>query len=92
MIIRISTENQYVLTEDAVSRLNEIDNRVVAAVDSDDEPTYQRLFAEMLTLVRSEGTLLGDDELEGSQVILPPPDLSLAEAKVEFTGEGLIPD
>ena len=33
-----------------------------------------------------------EDDLEGSDVILPPPDLSFAEAASEFTGEGLIPD
>lgn len=92
MIVRISTENQYVLSEDIATRLNEIDNQVVSAVDSGDEATYKRLFGEMLTLVRSEGTVLGEDELEGSDVILPPPDLSLAEAKAKFTGDGLIPD
>ena len=47
--------------------------------------------SEMLELVRGEGAELGDDELEESDVILPPPDLSLEEAGAEFTGEGLIP-
>jgi hypothetical protein len=42
--------------------------------------------------VRSDGTTLGDDELEESDVILPPPDLTFDEAGVQFTGEGLIPD
>jgi hypothetical protein len=46
----------------------------------------------MLELVRREGQPLGDDELEDSDVILPPPDLSFVEAAAEFTGEGLIPD
>jgi hypothetical protein len=46
----------------------------------------------MLELVRSDGTPLGDDELEESDVILPPPDLQFAEAGGQFTGEGLIPD
>jgi hypothetical protein len=32
-----------------------------------------------------------DDELLGSDVILPPADVSLEEAKADFTGEGLIP-
>jgi len=36
--------------------------------------------------------LLGEDELEGSDIMLPPPDISLEEARAEFTGEGLIPD
>ena len=34
----------------------------------------------------------GDAEIESSQVILPPADLSFEEAGREFTGEGLIPD
>ncbi len=34
----------------------------------------------------------GDEELEESDVILPPPDISFVEAAAEFTGEGLIPD
>jgi hypothetical protein len=33
-----------------------------------------------------------EDELEASDVILPPADTSLKEASSEFTGEGLIPD
>jgi hypothetical protein len=46
----------------------------------------------MLELVRREGQPLDGDELEESDVILPPPDLSFVEAAAEFTGEGLIPD
>ena len=42
----------------------------------------------MLELVRRDGTPLGDDELEESDVILPPPDTTLAEAAHEFTGDG----
>ena len=37
------------------------------------------------------GAIVADDVLEGSDVILPPPDMSLEEAKAEFSGEGLIP-
>jgi hypothetical protein len=46
----------------------------------------------MLELVRSEGQPVDDDELVGSDVILPPADTTFAEACAEFTGEGLIPD
>ena len=38
------------------------------------------------------GASVADDELEGSDVILPPSDTSLQEASADFTGEGLIPD
>ncbi len=92
MIVRIATEAQYRLTDTAVDRLNELDNEAVAAVESGDEARFTELFEQMLDFVRSEGSALGDDELEESDVIIPPPDLTFAEAQAEFTGDGLIPD
>ena len=92
MIVRIATENQYRLSDDVRSRLNELDNEAVAAVEAGDEARFHELFDQMLAVVRAEGHLLGEDELEGSDVIIPPPDLSFEEAKAEFTGDGLIPD
>ena len=92
MIVRIATEDQYRLPDEDAQRLNELDNEVVAAVEADDEDRFHALFEEMLVLVRSDGRKLGDDELEESDVILPPPDTSFVEAAQEFTGDGLIPD
>jgi len=92
VIVRISTENQYLFPDDQADRLNDLDNAVVAAVEADDEDSFHEAFEELLSFVRTEGTLLGSEELEESDVILPPPDTSFVEASAEFTGEGLIPD
>ena len=92
MIVRIATEGQYRVPDEAADKLNELDNAAVTAVDSDDEDGFHTTFEQMLELVRREGQPLGEDELEDSDVILPPPDLSFVEAAAEFTGEGLIPD
>ena len=92
MIVRIATEDQFRLPDEDAQRLNELDNQVVAAVEAGDEARFHELFEEMLQLVRSDGSKLGDDELEESDVILPPPDTSFEEAAEEFTGDGLIPD
>ena len=92
MIVRIATERQYRLPDETAGRLNELDNAAVAAVEAGDEPRFHELFEEMLTVVRRDGQLLEEDELTGSEIIIPPPDLSFEEAKGEFTGEGLIPD
>jgi len=92
VIARIATESQYRLDDEAAAQLNELDNEAVVAVDAGDEDRFHEVFEQMLDLVRSEGTPLGDDELEESDVILPPPDISFVEAQSEFTGEGLIPD
>ena len=92
MIVRISTEGQYELLENDVETLNELDNRAVAACEAGDEEQFSQLFAEMIGFVRSNGQPVGDDRLEGSDVILPPPDSTMEEVQHEFTGEGLIPE
>ena len=92
MIVRIATESQYRLPEDDAAALNALDNDAVAAVEAGDEDRFHEVFEQMIDLVRRAGTPLGEDELEESDVILPPPDTSFVEAGAEFTGEGLIPD
>ena len=91
MIVRIATEGQYEVGDGDVSRLNELDNEAVAACDAGDEARFHDTYEKLLSFVRSRGRALNEDELEGSDVILPPPDVSLEEAKAEFSGEGLIP-
>ena len=92
MIVRIATEDQYRLPDEDAARLNELDNEAVAAVEAGDEARFHEVFQQMLQLVRTDGHHLGEEELEESDVILPPPDLSFAEAGLDFTGDGLIPD
>jgi hypothetical protein len=91
MIIRISQEGQYRVEDDLGDRLNELDDRLLAAVDAGDEKAYQEAFLGLLAFVRDHGDRLQDDDLIGSDVILPPPDLSLAEAAVGLDPDGLIP-
>ena len=92
MIVRISGEGQFRLPDGDAERLNELDNRAVTAVEQGDETGFKELWSQMLELVASDGNALADDELVESDVILPPRDVTFAEAKGEFSGEGLIPD
>jgi hypothetical protein len=92
VIVRIMGEGQYRLAEDCVQRVNDLDNTVVKAVDADDEDAFHVAFEEMLDIIRTEGEHVPDDEIENSDVIVPPPDTSMAEAAADFSGEGLIPD
>ena len=91
MIVRISTEGQYELQEGDEPALNELDNEAVEACQVEDEQRFKDAFTRLLDFVRTHGRPVSDDELAPSEVILPPPDTSLKEAKAEFTGEGLIP-
>lgn len=91
MIVRISNEGQYDVPDNAIDELNKLDNAAVDACGSSDEEHFRKAFDQLLDLVRAKGTPVPDDDLYGSDIILPPPDVSLAEAKEEFQGEGLIP-
>ena len=82
MIVRIATEDQYRIPDEDAERLNDLDNQAVAAVEADDEDKFHEVFEAMIDLVRTDGHRLGDDELEESDVIIPPPDLSFTEAHV----------
>jgi hypothetical protein len=92
MIVRISGERQYELADEEQARLNELENAVVSAVEGRREDGFAESFEKLLGYVRERGTPVPDEELEGSDLILPPADLTFAEAGREFTGEGLIPD
>ena len=91
MIVRIATEGQYELLENDEEVLSTLDNEAVAACEADDEQQFHDTFARLLDFVRSNGRAVPEDSLAPSDVILPPPDVSLEEAKKEFSGEGLIP-
>jgi len=91
LIVRISTEGQYELSDADGEALNELDNEVVLACESGDATAFHATFSRMLELVRTRGSRLDENRLAGSDIILPPPDVSLDEARQEFRGEGLIP-
>jgi len=92
MIVRIMGEGQYRIDDSDRENLNALDNAAVAAAEGDDEAAFLKAFQALIEHVRELGTPLADDELEESDVLLPPADTTYEEARHEFTGEGLIPD
>lgn len=92
MIVRISGEGQFDLADEHHGRLNELDDAVVAAVEAGDEAGFKERFDALLQFVRSTATPHDEDDLHGSDIILPPADLTFAEAGEDFTGEGLVPE
>ena len=92
LIVRLASRGQYEIDDDRerlLVELNQIDNRIVALL-SQTEREMQKLLDEMADQVRTHGKVV-DDTLTESDLILPPADLTLAEAAELFRGEGLIP-
>ena len=88
MIVRISMDDQYQVHDEA--KLKELDLAAIAAVEGNDEAAFRGAYDELLAFVRAGGPV-DEDHLGGSDLILPPADVSLAEARTEFSGEGLLP-
>ena len=92
MIVRLMGEGQFRVGEGEVTALNELDAQGAQAVEAGDEESLRRVLGLMAQTVRERGERLPDDDLSASDLIIPPDDLSLEEAKELFSGEGLIPD
>jgi hypothetical protein len=93
MIARImGGDGQFEISDEVHARLNELDDEASAAIDRGDEQAVQAVLAKMAELVQKEGKTLPADYLGGSDLVIPPRDLSLDEVRQLFTEEGLIPD
>ena len=92
MIVRLMGEGQYRVGDDIVERLHELDDEAARAVEAGDEDSLRRVLDTMASSVRDSGDRLPDEDLSACDLIIPPDDLSLEEAKELFSGEGLIPD
>jgi len=92
MIVRIAGEDQFRLEGGAVAEVERLDRELLEAVERGDEAAFSAKLAELLELVRREGSPLAADELASSDLILPPPDTTLEEARENFSGEGWLPE
>ena len=91
MIVRILAEGQWDISEEHLTRLNDLDAQVETAVEAGDEVTFSSTLAALLDAVRKGGSTLADDSLVDSDLILPPADATLAEVRELLNDDGLIP-
>jgi hypothetical protein len=92
VIVRLINEAQFRLPDDVARELNELDNQAVEAVEAEDEARLREILDRMVTTVHERGERLEDADLSPSDLMIPPADLTLEEARELFTGDGLIPD
>ncbi len=93
MIVRLmGGDGQYRIDDQLAERLNQLDDRAMAAIEAGDETTLDQVLDEMFDLVRREGERLPDDDLSASDVVIPPSDLTLEETRALLSHEGFIPD
>ncbi len=92
MIVRLLNEGQWRVDDSVQEELSRLDDEAMAALERNDEQALDDTLARMGELVRSRGEELPAEELSASDVIIPPPDLTLEETRELFSEAGLIPD
>ncbi len=84
MIVRILTEGQYELRGEALAKLDEIDNRLLDALELGDAAAFREALREVISHIRGHGSRLPDTALKESDLVLPPDDTTLEEARSYF--------
>jgi hypothetical protein len=90
VIVRISGVGQYELDDNAVHKLNELDSALTDALHASQEAEFHDLLKQTIQFIQDEGTEVGLDRVVPSDVIVPPADVTMAEAQQFFTDEGLL--
>jgi hypothetical protein len=90
MIVRISGEGQYELDNAAVHKLDELDTRLTETLNAGNTDEFHSALNETIAFVRGTGTPLPPDQVKPSEVIIPPGDVTLEEARNFFTDDGLM--
>jgi hypothetical protein len=81
VIARIMTENQYRLTDEDAAALDRMDDPLHEAIKSGDEQAFAAELEKVVAFVREKGTVIPVEEVIPSDVIIPAPDMTVAEAR-----------
>ncbi|HEY1387314.1 MAG TPA: hypothetical protein VGF38_02120 [Ktedonobacterales bacterium] len=81
MIVRIMTENQYRLTDEDAAALDRMDDPLHAAIESGDQEAFAAELEKVAAFVREKGAVIPVEEVIPSDVIIPAPDMTVAEAR-----------
>ena len=81
MIVRIMTEDQYRLPDEQLPEVQRLDDDLEKAVDSGDDATFGAALSRLVAFVRAHGEVVAMEEVVPSDLMIPAPDMSLAEAK-----------
>ena len=94
MIVRILSEGQWRIENEARAGLNALDDAIEAAVQAGDQAQLGEALRRLHDQVRAVGVAVPDEELADSDLILPDVDASLDEVRalLSESDEGLIPN
>lgn len=84
MIVRIMAEGQYRIADDQMPEVQLLDDQLDHAVEANDDGAFTATLQRLVTFVRQHGQVVPDEEVVPSELIVPAPDMSLAEAQAQL--------
>jgi effector-binding domain-containing protein len=90
MIVRISGDGQYELDNSGAQKLEDLDRDLTSALHAGQEKEFHQHLHSIISFIQEQGKELGMDTVVGSDVIVPPEDITMEEAQRFFTDEGLM--
>lgn len=91
MIVRILGEGQYQIHDDVAAQLDQLDDKLDAAVDAKDDAAFKSALSQSVELVRANGDPLPHDAIATADLILPSSDADIAEV-LHLLESGELPD
>jgi hypothetical protein len=87
VIVRISSQDQYELKDEAQHHLEALDKDLSEALHNRDEHAFHQLLKQVIDYIQEHGAAVPHDQVVGSDVIVPPADVTLDEAASFFTDD-----
>lgn len=84
MIVRIMAEGQYRIADEAMPEVQQLDDELDNSVEANDESAFSAALQRLVAYVREHGVEVPYEEVIPSDLIVPAPDMSLAEAQAQL--------
>ena len=91
MIVRILGEGQFRVPDEEMPGLQELDGKLEAALETDDDASFRTALLALLDRVHEVGRPVPDDELDTSDAILPDREAHVDEVRAMLLDDGLLP-
>jgi hypothetical protein len=91
VIVRILGEGQFRVGDDDAAKLTALDKDLDAAVRDDEGGMFSAALRAAVTLVKTSGAPLADDEIVTADYILPFADATVDEVR-KLLADGTLPD
>ncbi len=85
-------EGQFRVPAALYDELNKMDNLIVDFVAEGKAEEFRNELSKLVAMIKAKGSEVAAEEILESDIIVPPEDLSLEEAKEVFTGTGIFED